>query len=92
MSRIPNNESKASWEIKQKAERPESARLNASLRFSKTQPGYVGYIESIEAKIDTGRGYKGRHEEAGRKPGTRVCSRMVWDDDTQQEVEEFYVC
>lgn len=91
MSRIPNNESKASWEIKQKAERPESARLNASLHYSKTQPGYIGYIESIEAKIDTGRGYKGRHEEASRKAGTRVLSRMVWDADAGCEVEEFYV-
>jgi hypothetical protein len=89
--RIPNNESAASWEIKCKAQQPEAARLNASLRFAKTNPGYVSYIESMESKIDEGRGYKGRHEEAGRKAGTRVLSRMVWDRDLQEEVEEFYV-
>lgn len=71
------NETKASAHIKNMLECPESARLNVSLRFQHTQPGYVGYIESVEAKIDSGRGYKGRHEEAGRKPGTRVISRIV---------------
>jgi hypothetical protein len=83
--RIPNCESAASWEIKQKAQNPEAARLNASLRFSKTNPGYISYIESMESKIDDNRGYKGRHEEAGRKAGTRVLSRMV------KGIEEFYV-
>ena len=89
--RIPNNESKASWTIKQKAEHPESAVLNASLKFSTTNPGYKGYIESMEARIDSNRGYKGQHEEAGRKAGTRVLSRMVWDREAGCEVEEFYV-
>jgi hypothetical protein len=91
MSAIPKNESAASWLIKQKLANPESARLNASLRFSTTNPGYHGYIESVEAKIDSNRGYKGRHEEAGRKAGTRVMSRMVWDREQGCEVEEFYV-
>jgi hypothetical protein len=87
---IPSTESKASWTIKQKAEHPEAAQLNVSLHFSKTNPGYHGYIDSLEAKIDDNRGYKGRHEEAGRKAGTRVMSRMVWDREQGYEVEEFY--
>lgn len=89
--RIPNNESKASWTIKQKAINPESARLNTSLHPVKVNPGYSGYIESMEEMIDAGRGYKGRHEEAGRKAGTRVLTRMVWDAAAGEEVEEFYV-
>jgi len=91
MSRIPNNESKASWTIKQKAINPEAARVNASLHYSKTNPGYVSYIDSMIDKIDTNRGYKGKHEEAGRPAGTRILSRMVWDADAGEEVEEFYV-
>jgi hypothetical protein len=85
------NETKNSAHMKNMLEHPESARLNASLRFSTTNPGYAGYIESVEAKIDSGRGYKGKHEEAGRKAGTRVMSRMVWDREQGCEVEEFYV-
>jgi hypothetical protein len=89
--KVPNNESKASWMIKQKAEHPESARLKVSLRYETHHPGYSAFIESIEAKIDSGRGYKGRHEETGRKPGTRILSRMVWDADAGCNVEEFYI-
>ena len=70
--RIPNNESKASWQIKCKAEHPEAARLNVSLRFESHHPGYHGYIQSIEDRIDSNRGYKGRKEESGRKPGSRI--------------------
>lgn len=72
MGRIPNNHSRASWELEQKQLHPESAVLKASLRYQQSHPGYVGYIESLEAKIDTNRGYKGRHEESGRTPGSRV--------------------
>lgn len=77
MSRIPNNESKASWTIKQKLENPEAARLNVSLRFESHNPGYAGYIEAVENRIDSGRGYKGKHEERGRKAGTRIVSEII---------------
>ena len=85
------NETKASACIKNHLESPESARLKVSLRFESHNPGYVGYIEAVEAKIDSGKGYKGRHEEAGRPAGTRILSRMVWDKDLNEEIEEFYV-
>jgi hypothetical protein len=75
--RIPNNESKASWTIKQKAEHPESAQLKVSLHFETHNPGYHGFIDSVVDKIDSGRGYKGRHEESGRRPGSRVVSRII---------------
>lgn len=91
MPRIPNNESKASWTIKQKTQNPEAARVNVSLHFEAHNPGYHGYIQSIEDRIDSGRGYKGRHEESGRPAGTHILSRMVWDSDAGCEVEEFYI-
>jgi hypothetical protein len=66
------NMTKALAEIINKSEHPESAHLKASLRFETHNPGYSSYIESIEAKIDNGFGYKGRHEESGRRPGSRI--------------------
>jgi hypothetical protein len=90
ISSLAKNETKASAHIKNMTEFPPSARLNVSLKFESHNPGYVGFIESVEAKIDSGRGYKGKREEAGRPAGTRILSTMILNDLGEEE-EIFYV-
>ena len=75
MGRIPNNESKASYEIKQKAQHPESAQVHASL--SAKPKDWVSSVNGYEDWcIRTAQ--RGFREDncKGRAPGSRV----VWDE------------
>lgn len=80
MGRIPNTESKASWQIKQKAAAPESAVLHASLYAQPTNAVSRANAQEDWLIRTARRGFQEGYE-TGRKPG----SRIVWD-----EVREIY--
>ena len=76
--RIPNTESKASWQIKQKAANPEAAVLHASLHAQSTNAANKASAQEDWCIRTAQRGFIEDHC-TGRKPGSRV----VWDEDLQ---------
>jgi hypothetical protein len=79
------NESKNSANLKNRLENPKSARVEVSLAPARRNDAYARYIEFVDSQIDNNRGYKGKNEDHGRKPGSRVVSIMVGEE------ELFYV-
>lgn len=82
MSRIPMNESAASWEIKQKANEPAIPHVVLHNGRSTTRAqayidnSYASYCDSIEIKL-----YKEAiFTDKGRKPGSRIEYDPITDE------------
>ena len=70
-TQIPKTESKASWTIKQKYDRPEAAQVKVSLSNGRSYGKYIDFADSLINKIDRGQPLY-MTTCTGRKPGTRI--------------------